>query len=115
VTQRQVDHKKRHIKEQSPNMRRQQEMGDTNGDKEVTLRLRNVGADTTLHDLVELFARQQFRVQSAVVQLSDADDGRMTEGFITLPESEAVAARKWADGQTWRGNVLDASLPGDYR
>jgi len=75
-----------------------------------TLLILNLTPDTSPRDLVMFFARQRFHVEDVAIGLDLAEALGSVEAYITLPESEAEEATKWATGQFWRGQRLDVHV-----
>jgi hypothetical protein len=93
--------------------KRQRRIAESEDGDFKTLRLRNIGADTSPRDLLELFPGEHYHIADLSVQLIVPENSKLTEGFIALPKHEAAYAKEWALGRLWRGQKLDAALPGD--
>ena len=72
------------------------------------LRVRNIGVDTSLRDLIELFDLQHFCPHYVALQLVSAWEYHSAEALYHMSPKEAQEAQKWADGRLWRGKKLEA-------
>jgi hypothetical protein len=78
-----------------------------------TLRIRNISAETSPLDLVELFSERRFHPADVRIDLLCAQELVCTEALVSLPKDEADEAFEWLSGRHWRGQRLNVVMQPD--
>ncbi len=80
---------------------------------EKTVQIDDLPLEIVLSEFVQFLTERGFDVLYAQLHTAVPDDPTLIQGHVDLRANEAVAAREWADGRTWRGRKLSARLLGE--
>jgi hypothetical protein len=71
------------------------------------LRIRNIGPETSLRDLFELFSTRDFRPVEISIETLFPEDSSLVEAFVTIAATETEKAYEWASQFCWRDQRWD--------